>query len=616
MRKSSYIKLKTNFHIFRENDKLNLQNNFIFVDTETKRIGKEEQFYLGWLLYWDRSKNIKHYVFLKDKKMFYDYCLTLMKELDHLFIFAHNTDFDIKVLGGISLFIKDGFVVDSFYINGGLFIIRLKKKNKVIEILDSMNYIPMSLKKIGESMGLNKIDIDFNKCTDLELSNYCKNDVEILFLFIKKLLLFLESYNLSKLKPTVSSLALNIFRHKFYSKKNNPIYIHGWEKAIELERLSYRGGISDCFRVGEHFKDKLFKLDINSMYPYIMKNYKCPTKLIYYRDITSCKSSLLLKIFNKYFDSKLIIARCKINLPKQYAYILVKTEIDKQNKSMFLSGTFIVSLTTPELQFVKKYGKIIEIYNLALYESSIIFDKFVDFFYEKRKEFDKNNNKAYKMFCKYILNSLYGKFGQLQTSYYEYTSKKENYSSKLIIDTINERNYLEMSLGNKIFEVEDSGKNSFDSFVAISSFITAYARMYLIELIILAKRENVYYVDTDCLIVNLIGYNNLFNFINKDVLGKLKLEEESNDTTIYRPKYYIFNNIEKCKGIKKSAKRLFENDKKLIIEQEQFTRFKTSLRKNEFNKQTVNNIIKEINKTYDKGIITKDGYIEPYIIGE
>lgn len=625
MRKSKHIKNKTSFHIFRKNDKLNLQNDFIFVDTETKRIQKskdlfEEKFKLGWVIYWNKETNEKTYVFLKDKKIFYDYVLKIMEKTNHLFIFAHNTDFDIKVLGGIQKFIEKGYKVDSFYINGARFIIRLVKKAKMIEILDTMNYIPSSLKYIGKSIGIEKTKIDFNCCSKKELSDYCKNDCEIIFSFISQLVEFLDKYNLSKLKPTVSSLAFNIFRHKFYDKKNKPIYIHGWTKAIELERMSFRGGISDCLKVG-CFSTKLFKLDINSMYPNIMKNKKLPTKLLFYRDNSSCKTNLLMKLYKKYSidNSKLIIARCKIFLPKEYAYILVKSKIETVTKSMFLSGKFITTLTTPELEYVEKYGKILEIYNISIYEADIIFDKFVNFFYEKRLEFGRLGNLAYKLFCKYILNSFFGKWGQLQTSY-NVTEKfdKEKFTSRYVIDGENDERYLEMSLGNRIFEVDETNKNSFDSFVAIPSFITAYSRMDLVYMILLAKRENVYYVDTDCLIVNQIGYNNLSSLIHKTELGKLKLEEISEWSIFYRPKYYIFNEKEKCKGIRrkkedeKIIKKDFENDDLIRVKQEQFMRFKTSLRNNKSDKQIVKSLIKEMSKKYDKGIILENGDVLPY----
>jgi hypothetical protein len=348
-----------------------------------------------------------------------------------------------------------------------------------------------------------------------------------------------------------------------------------------------------------------------------MKNYKYPTELLYYNEKNAFKTNRLEQIFNKFLKSdKLIIAEVKIYLPVEFSYILVKTTVDNEDKSIFLSGTFITVLTKPELLFVKEHGKILDVLSLAIYENNIIFKDFVDFFYNKRLQFGKEKNEAYKLFCKYILNNLYGKFGQRIEDYKITNIDTSNkFVSKNIKNEETGDNYKEIKLGNKTFEIRTTDEKSFDSFIAIASFVTAYARMYLIEMILKAKRENVYYVDTDCLIVNQKGYDILTdsNYVNEKELGKLKLEETSINSTFYRPKYYLFNEIEKCKGVKKSAKKISENDKELVIEQEQFTRFKTSLRKNEFNKQTVNTIIKTMSKEYDKGIINKDNTISPYV---
>jgi len=541
-----------------------------------------------------------------------------MEHLEHIFIFAHNTDFDIKVLGGIDFFIKNGYEVKSFYVEGCRFVLKLQNEKKIIEILDTMNYIPLSLKEIGKSIGLNKMEIDFNNCSKEYLKEYCLNDCEIVFLFIKKLLEFLEEFQLSQLKPTVSSLSLNIFRHKFYDIKNKPFYVHAWKSVIELERMSYKGGITDCFKIGI-FKDKQFKLDINSMYPKQMRDNDFPSKLLYYRDINHIKKETLIKYFFKYFDTKLIIARCKIYLPKKYSYILTKVTIDSEKKSMFLWGTYINTLTTPELKFVMKYGKILEIYNLAIYDKANIFKDFVNFFVDQKVKFEKEGNIAYRLFCKTILNSLYGKFGQTTKTYIPVINNKYEFSSKYIIDTVNDDSFITMSLGNRTFEVNNSGNNSFDSSVSISSFVTAYARMNLVDLILKAKRENVYYVDTDSIIVNEKGFNNLKNEIHQTELGKLKLEEtnfinEENiiyPCTYYRPKYYIFNNVEKCKGVKKNSEKIFEDDNLLVIKQEQFSKFNSSLRKKEYDRMMVIDMIKNIDKKYDKGIV-KNGVVEPY----
>jgi hypothetical protein len=603
------------FHVFHCNKNLNINDNFIFVDTETTRINNEEKFKLGWIIFWNKKNDFVERYFFTSKNDFYKYILTKMENLEHLFIFAHNTDFDIKVLGGLTKFIKKGYDVQSFYIEGTRYVVKLKNDKKEIEILDTMNYVPLSLKEIGKSLGLNKMEIDFNKCSFEYLKKYCLNDTEIIFLFIKKLLDFLEQFNLSKLKPTVSSLSLNIFRHNFYNKRKNPIWIHAWNPSILIERLSYKGGITDCFKVGR-FKEKQYKLDINSMYPFQMQNNYFPVRLDCYKDITSCKSKTLMNMLNKYFDSHLIIARCKIFLPKKYAYILTKVKLNKEKKSMFLYGTFINTLTSPELEFVKKYGKILEVYNISIYKKSIIFKEFVEFFNTQKIKFEKEKNFAYRLFCKTILNSLYGKFGQTSKTYIPVVNTKYEFSSKRVIDTLNDEEYIQMTLGNKTFEVEENGKNSYDTAVYISSFVTAYARMHLVKLILKAKRENIYYVDTDSIIVNQEGYDNLKDEMDSFELGKLKLEEISYDSVYYRPKFYTFNEVEKCKGVKKNAKKLFEDKDKMIIEQEQFTKFKTSLRKNTFDKQNVIQMIKEIDKNYDKGNILKDGTVEPFNYNE
>ena len=150
--------------------------------------------------------------------------------------------------------------------------------------------------------------------------------------------------------------------------------------------------------------------------------------------------------------------------------------------------------------------------------------------------------------------------------------------------------------------------------MAIASFVTAYARMYLIELIFKAKRENVFYVDTDCLFVNEKGMCNLLDLFHNTELGKLKLEGLSQDTTIYRPKFYIFNDIEKCKGVKKKHNVISNTKNELIIEQEQFTRFKSALRKDELDTQSINMIVKHIDKKYDKGVVLKNGDVKPYVV--
>jgi hypothetical protein len=600
--------MKNCYHVLRQNDSLNMQKFFIFVDTETFYSSKTKEnsiqkLKLGWCLFWNRPLNIKEYKYFEKIEEFWDFVEEKINICGEIIIYAHNTDFDMKVLDGYNeLLIKRNWECVSPYITNQVYVLDVEKDKMKLHIWDTFNYFQTSLKNIGKMLNFPKMEIDFDTCSKEELSIYCKNDVEILFQLIKNLIDFLEKYDLSKLKPTKASLSFNCFKHKFYNKKDKPIYIHNTKFAIKLERNSYKGGICDCFKVGK-FKDKLYHLDCNSMYPYVMKNFKLPTKLIYYH--FSYTENLYEKMINALKNEKLVIIGCNIYLPEKYAYILNKVKFnDTQVKSIFLSGNYNIVLTTPEINFVLKYGKINKVYEIAIYDSDYIFNDFVDFFYNMRIKFKEENNDIYQQFCKYIMNSLYGKLGQRKIKYKIEKTRDNKIEISNSIETINSdipKRTKIMQLGNKLFTIESNEENAFDSFVAIASHVTSYGRMILINLILKAERNNTYYVDTDCLIVNNKGYENLKEEIDNKQLGKLKIENESVDSEFLKPKMYKFNDKNKCKGIKRNAIILNENEKEITFKQEQFEKFKTALNKKHLHEQHFKFIEKTVNKIYDKG---------------
>ena len=606
---------RNRFHVLLNNDKLNIQDDYIFFDTETKIISetKEEQMQdlkLGWAIYWNRPSNKKEYFYFEKAKEFWDFVELKMLDRNELIIYAHNTEFDFKVCNGyMIMLIERNWYVRQIYIEQKVFILELGKGNKTIKIYDTMNYIPSSLKQIGEALKYPKMEIDFKKCTKEELSEYCKNDTEIVFEFIKKLIEFLKTHDLTRLRPTAASLSMNCFRHKFYDMHESPIYVHAHDNAIKLERESYRGGITDCFRVG-NYKDKLVKLDINSMYPYVMRNFEVPTMLVSY-DETNDEFDLREKLIKAKNDFH-VIADCIIELPEEYAYLLTRFMINKDEKAGFIHGRFNVVLTTPEINFVLEHGKIISVSRLALYKKAIMFKKFVDFFYKKRLEYDKNGNMVFGLLCKLFLNSLYGKFAMKDTQYETLTNTMEaGVESYRVMEA--DKSYTLMHIGNMLFKKSESPDNAYDSFVAISSMITAYARMYLVDLILKVGRDNVYYVDTDCLIMKADVMDKVKSYIDKGdkELGKLKNEGFSEDSTFYRPKFYIFDKEFKCKGVKKIHTILSEDENSLTVEQEQFEKFKTSLRKGSIGQQRITHVRKTVDKNYDKGHVI-GGIVRPY----
>lgn len=642
--------MKHNFHEFRKNDKLKLQNYFVFIDTEseTTQISKDKEilkFKMGCGIFWNRKDDTTFentYYNVSDfwddlESFFFNGCKNII-------LFAHNTQFDFKMLNGFSQLLKRDWKLTNHYVKSKVFMMTFQKRISkrivfTLNVWDTMNYVPKSLKQLGESIGLPKLEVEFDNVSDKELEVYCKRDTEILYQFIRKLVEFLRVNNLTKLRATAGSLAFNTFRHRFYNPddKKDKIYIHDWKKAINLERSSYKGGITDCFKIGSY--NDLHKLDINSMYPYLMRNKALPSKLLFYSHENNYNQEQLFKIYSESVKKGYgCIIKATINLDSDNAYILSRF---KKNKCMFGYGTFEATLCQPEIDFILEHGKVLHIHEISVYYLKILFKEYVDFFYNVKKTAKKENNKVDEAFSKIMLNTLYGKWGQKQIDYRELKIDDKfmiDYQEviKLMLlklfknnpkfNKYNDIAYLGKILtegelyiiSGKLYLLKQTESNSKESFVAIASFITSYARMLLIDYVKTAKRDNVYYCDTDSLMVNQQGYDNLktHQYIDEYDLGKLK-SEGYGIGTFYAPKFYDFDNERKAKGIKKSGSVLiFEDNYKAVYEVHLWEKFKTHLKKGFTDEQLIITTTKELKKKYDKGKILENGVVFPYSVKE
>lgn len=650
MKNKVHPSFHSGFHILRGNKALKNPSFFLFADTETKarhfKWGERQTFKLACSIFWDRKKDFIEKRTWKSPKDFWNYlehleAFTAEKRRVHrkkqkpysnkrrsrtkaLTLFFHNADFDFKILDGFRQLEKRKWKLKSFCVKQNVFMLEWRKENKKLLVWDSCNYTNprASVYQLGKSIGLPKLKIDFKNCSMKELERYCVRDTEICYFFIRKLVEFLEKNDLSKLKPTAASLAFNTLRHRFYDLKKNPIVIHNWKNCIKLERASYRGGMTEIFELGNIKDGIIYRLDVNSMYPSIMASEKISTNLRAWLHDGKHSNGDLMKLYSEKKGKFLTIARALISLPEKYAFAYRK----EKDKTVRRCGKFEGVWTTPELEFIERHGKILKIREIAFYEGSkTLFKKYVDFFFKKKSDFKRDGNRLNAQFCKYMMNSLYGKFGQSKPSRRKLTSREIEGFKKVfparvqgarvieILDGTDDTKKTIVHLGNNYFlEQKDQKINSKDSFVAVCSFITAYARMKLTNYILKAKQRNCYYCDTDSLFVNEKGLYNLRKFIEDNKLGCLKVEDKSSNVKIYGLKDYEFGKRKTRKGVKRNAELVRQTDREIVYRQPKWERFNSSIRNNHLNAQYITPVEKHFKRgVYDKGLLQKDGRIRP-----
>lgn len=587
-------------HILKSSNGKRLPQRFIFFDCETTKADDKGTQRLKlivaclWVI--DPKTGIEKLTWCKYKKgkAFYAWVKNQLITQHTTRIMSANVWFDFRVSGLYKYMKADKWVCVNSFNKGHTLIFKFVKDNYRVEYVNVQNYFAVPVKVIGDSFGLPKLEADFDTISDEALYTYCRRDVEIIYTAIRKLYLFILQNRLGSFPYTIPAIAYSVFTHRFMDKQ---IFVHDDEEILSLERQSYFGGRCECFQIGKLPKQKYYKLDINSMYPYIMKENEYPLKHI--KTGTNIAPRVILKAASAYC----YVAECEIDTPiPVYAY--------RQNKKLiFPTGQFTTTLTTGSLLYAIKCGHVKKILKVACYRKANLFYEFVEYFYNKRLEYRAEKNPAFAYVCKLLLNSLYGKFGQ-KTSKLIHSGK--NGKAKDIRRLIIEAKTHKTSIHQVFFGLEtitaQGEEEAVNSVPAISAHVTDYARLYLWKLIEAADIKNCYYCDTDSVIVNEKGMNNLAAIMDKDRLGWLKVELTSALVEIRGAKNYTFGGEVKIKGIPKKAKR----NKSGSFTYPVFPSMVGELRKGIKEDYRIETQTKVLTGIYDKGIVTGSGRVRPH----
>lgn len=501
-----------------------------------------------------------------------------------LYVFGHNIGFDVRVLNLPLQFNRLGWLSIPPIINNRLFIWRVSCPAGNIAFVDTANYGVISVSQLGSDLGFPKMHVDF-RTKDMELLySYCQRDVEIIEKFMQQYILFIRSNNLGVFQLSIASQSLMAWRTRFLK---SDVYLHTKEDISQFERTAYHGGRTECFHIGQLPVSDYYYLDINSMYPYVMKTYPMPTKFICYSE--KIDMGKLNQIMSKYY----LIADCiiKTDVP---AYGMVYND-----KLVFPVGEFRITLHHAELAYAIAHNHLVTIIGYTIYQKSVIFREYVDWFYDLKIRYTIEHNITLRYIIKLFMNSLYGKMGQLRPNRIEI---KGNFPNDIMRqcgynDTLKAHIDEVIWFGRGWIEYR-KGESTY-SFPAIAGAVTAYARMELWRFIELAGRDNVFYCDTDSIITNKTGYNNVGDSISPHILGNLKLEKRSSSLRIWGNKDYKFGRETKTKGISHKAKKIADD----VWEQLQFQSFSAWMSNQSTRVPFATRITKRRKMAYNKGIV-------------
>lgn len=240
--------------------------------------------------------------------------------------------------------IKDHQIYELVIYNGRKLLLRLRDSLKLLpRRLDDLaqNLCPqLGRKGVIEHHNVNESNLSHHRD---ELLEYMKQDILLLGGVMHRAQeIYYDLFQIDIVKKrTLSSLALDIFRTLYYDQNQWPIYIPNRNEDTFIRR-GYYGGHSDTYIP---YGKELYYYDVNSLYPYVMKNYPMPGGEPVWID--KCEEMDLDSLFG--FFEAFVVAPADMKRP----FLPYRTS----KKSLtFPTGEFVGVYYSEELKYAKSIG--------------------------------------------------------------------------------------------------------------------------------------------------------------------------------------------------------------------------------------------------------------------
>ena len=508
-----------------------------------------------------------------------------------LYVFGYDLGRIVTVCKGFQYLTDNGWENTSRILGQAALALTFKQGGATLVLVDTVNLFRASPEEMAETFGLDIPAPVSKKAHSCEGFSAARAQGQVLLTALIAWFDLIKAENLGNFAITLASQSMAAYRHRFMPY---PIFINATEESQELSREGYYGGRSEAFQLGK-IAGEVYGLDVNSMFPSIMAREPVPVKLLStYRRPTLYDMEYLAPDYA-------LVARVDIETPEP---VYPKRH---QGRTMFPVGPFTTVLNTPELIHALARDRIKAAVKMYVYDQRVIFKEYVEHFWSLRSAAQARGDTLTAGLAKSFLNSLYGKFGQkgqVWKAAYKTDDMGVKYWSEWDVEDQQEYQYRQL-LG--IVEEYQDETESRESFPAISAHITAYARMYLWELIETAGRDNVYYCDTDSLFVNEKGYQRLAPLIAPGQLGKLRKEWQSDRLVIHGVKDYAIGPRRRIKGVMVEAVETSPG----VFVQPEVRGFAGMIRDGDLGRRLITDVEKVLRREYLKGTVDPSGKVRP-----
>lgn len=409
-----------------------------------------------------------------------------------LVVWAHNLPYDLRVCDGLRQLLKRGWTLENISLMRTASWASWVKDGVKLTLTDSVSWWKVGLDKIAEGKGAKRRRFDYGKATDAQLQRRCTEDVALLSESVCAVLNWLHDEDLGNFRPTGSGQSHAAWRKRWMPERSVRVHDNGW--ALHVERSAMHTGRTEAWRLGR-IDEPLHELDLNLAYCRIAAHNELPQWL------NGESASMTVEQFKHRPEDQAVLADVTVTTE------LPIVPVTRDERVIWPVGTFQTQLWDAELDVLLARGAKVEFNYVWLYKRGWALAGMAEWILDQLTNPPEGQHPAVGRTLKHWARTL---VGRMALRYRQWDYDGENERSDLCIsyepDLDSGDVYREMRVGNTVLLLAQLAESK-SSCPMVPGWVQSRCRAIMWGIMEQAGLDNVFYLDTDGLLVTDDGYD-------------------------------------------------------------------------------------------------------------
>lgn len=589
-------------HYIRKNEKANVPSRLVVLDTIPRRVRVGETESQSWwfgvvsFTHWTRHGNpIREFRKYTDSELMWKEIGEFTRPKRRTIVYSHNLPYDLRIANGLRHLSSMAFKLESIRLADRGSWSRWTRGKNSLTLCDSTSIFPVQLSKLCALTGARNDAPTGGDDIDV-WGDYCARNVGILTDILCEYFQWLRTGVAGNWQLTGAGQSWAHWRHSHYT---HPVLVHPDNDAIAAERRAMWTGRAENWCWGKDVNEPVYEWDWANSYPRIGRDYDVPVRLV--------------------GSARTADAKDLPSLAKRYtilADVTVRTEQPvvptRHNKRILWPvGEFQTTLWWPEIEAVISSGGTVTPHCVWLYRSEPALQEWGTWIIDQVHGKGDIPYSWVPLVLKHWSRTLIGRFATQYQNWEEFgTERDSKVLTGKLYDADTGLTTDIMQVGHDL-HVMTGLSESDDSCPQITSYIMSVARRRLWDASQAIGAENILYMDTDSLIVNLEGHVLLTELTKCGQFEGLRLKDRHRGYEIYGPRSAIIGSRRVFAGMPKAAVRTGEK----TFQGEVWTNLEKSLSIGEADRVTIQPRTFTVRYNEHRRQRTEGGHTVPWRLG-